>query len=389
LEQWRRGYEDYEYLYLYGKQAGRAAANAVVASVAAEGLADWETYDWENIDGAWYEYGVLPVGTAYSGNCTDPNPIDSPIFGNLPAGLPNGPTGQGSSGPSLGYEGCEGLWSPDPYAYESARIQLAEALGFAPATIPTVTGLSPSNGSIAGGTSVQISGTNFTGATAVEFGGVEAASFTVNSSTSITAVTPAGNGIVDVQVFTPAGGTSPNSSDQYDYSLVTVTGVSPTLGSDEGGNTVSITGTSFSSGATVMFGSIPAINVVVNSSTSITATAPAGSGSVNVVVSSLQGSSEANNSDIYTYEPPPTLASLSVSGGPIAGGTSVTITGTGFVSGMTVSFGSNLATNVVVASDTSLTATSPAGTSIYGGMVNVLVTTPNGTSAILSADQFN
>jgi hypothetical protein len=388
LEQWRRGYEDYEYLYLYGKQAGRAAAEKIVASVAAEGLADWETYDWENIDGAWYEYGVTPVGTAYSGNCTDPNPINSPIFGNLPAGLPNGPTGQGSSGPSLGYEGCEGLWSPDPYAYESARIQLAEALGFAPATIPTVTGLSPSNGSISGGTSVQISGTNFTGATAVEFGGVEAASFTVNSSTSITAVTPAGNGIVDVQVFTPAGGTSPNSSDQYDYSLVMVTGISPNLGSDEGGNTVSITGTSFSSGATVMFGSTPAINVVVNSSTSITATAPAGSGSVNITVSSLQGTSAANDSDIYTYEPPPTLTSLSLSSGPIAGGTSVTITGTGFVSGMTVSFGSNLATNVVVASSTSLTATSPAGTSIYGGMVNVLVTTVNGTSAILSADQF-
>ncbi len=388
LEQWRRGYEDYEYLYLYGKQAGRAAANAVVASVAAEGLADWETYDWENIDGAWYEYGVTPVGTAYSGNCTDPNPINSPIFGSLPAGLPNGPTGQGSSGPSLGYEGCEGLWSPDPYAYESARIQLAEALGFASATVPTVTGLSPTNGSVSGGTTVQISGTNFTGATAVEFGGVEAASFTVNSSTNITAVTPPGNGVVDVQVFTPAGTTSPNSSDQYDYSLVTVTGISPNLGTDEGGTPVSITGTSFASGATVMFGSIPAINVIVNSSTSITATAPAGSGSVNVIVSSLQGTSEANNSDIYTYEPPPTFATISTSGGPVAGGTSVTITGTGFVSGMTVSFGANLATNVVVASSTSLTATSPAASSAYGGMVNVLLTTVNGTSAVVSADQF-
>ena len=390
LEQWRRGYEDYEYLYLYGKQAGRAAANAVVASVAAEGLADWEGYDWENIDGAWYEYGVTPVGTAYSGNCTWPSPINSPIFGNLPAGLPNGPTGQGSSGPSLGYVGCEGLWSPDPYAYEFARLQLAEALGFAPASIPSVTGLSPSNGSPAGGTPVQISGTNFTGATAVEFGGVEAASFTVNSATSITAVTPPGTGVVDVQVFTPAGGSPPHSGDQYDYSLVTVTGVSPTVGSDEGGNPVSITGTNFSPGATVMFGSIPATNVVVNSDTNITATAPAGSGSVNVIVSSLDGTSVANNSDIYTYEPPPTLASLSLSSGPVAGGTSVTITGTGFASGGTVSvsFGANLATNVVVASDTSLTATSPAGTSIYGGMVNVQVINANGTSAIGSADQF-
>jgi hypothetical protein len=64
-------------------------------------MANWEGYDWENIDGGWYEYGVTPVGTAYSGNCTYPEAINSPIFGDLPNGLPNGPTGQGSSGPGL------------------------------------------------------------------------------------------------------------------------------------------------------------------------------------------------------------------------------------------------------------------------------------------------
>ena len=161
LEQWRRGYEDYEYLYLYGKQAGRAAAEAVVASIAAEGMADWEGYDWENIDGGWYEYGVTPVGTAYSGNCTYPNPINSPIFGNLVNGLPNGPTGQGSSGSALNYDACEALYSPDPAAYEAARLRLAQALGFAPATTPSVTGLSPSSGLNTGGTSVGIIGNEF------------------------------------------------------------------------------------------------------------------------------------------------------------------------------------------------------------------------------------
>ncbi|MGD0732196.1 MAG: glycoside hydrolase domain-containing protein [Terracidiphilus sp.] len=385
MEEMRRGYEDYEYLYLLGKKSGRAAALAFTNSIGSDGITSWGAMNWEDVDGSWYAMGLLPIADAYTGNCTDP----TPGAGGLPAGLPNGPTGAASSGPQFNYGGCPGLWSSDPGVYEAARVEMAQALGFAAASAaPSITGLSPSNGSNAGGTSVQITGTNFTGATEVQFGGVEAASFTVNSSTSITAVTPAGNGTVDVQVFTPAGGSLPNSSDQYDYSLVTVTGVSPNLGTDEGGNTVSITGTYFSSGASVMFGSTPAINVVVNSSTSITATAPAGSGSVNVTVSSLLGTSEANSSDVYSYEPPPTLASLSVSSGPIAGGTSVTITGTGFVSGMTVSFGGNLATNVVVGSSTSLTATSPAGTSMNGGIVNVLVTTVNGSSAILSADQF-
>ena len=385
MEEMRRGYEDYEYLYLLGKQSGRATAMAVANSIGSDGITSWGAMNWEDVDGSWYAMGLLPVADAYTGNCTDP----TPGAGGLPAGFTNGPTGAASSGPQFNYGGCAGLWSSDPSVYENARVEMAQALGFAPAnTTPTITGLLPSNGSTAGGTSVQISGTNFTGATEVQFGGVEAASFTVNSSTSITAVTPAGIGTVDVQVFTPAGGSLPNSSDQYTFSLVTVTGVSPNLGTDEGGNSVSITGTYFSTGATVMFGTTPAINVVVNSSTSITATAPAGSGSVNVTVSSLQGTSEVNSADVYSYEPPPTLTGLSVSSGPIAGGTSVTITGTGFVTGMTVSFGSIPATGVTVASDTSLTATSPAGTSIYGGMVNVLVTTVNGTSAISSADQF-
>jgi hypothetical protein len=389
LEQWRRGYEDYEYLYLYGKQAGRAAAESVVASVAAEGLADWENYDWENIDGAWYEYGVLPVGTAYSGNCTDPSPIDSPIFGNLPNGLPNGPTGQGSSGPALGYEGCEGLWSPDPYAYESARIELAEAIGFAPATTPSVISLSPSSGSNQGGTSVTITGTNFTGATSVEFGGVEALSFTVNSSTQITAVNPPGSGTVDVQVFGPGGVSASNPGDLFtNISPVTVTGLSPAQGLAVGGNSVNITGTDFSTGATAMFGSSPATNVVVNSSTSITATAPAGTGEVNVTVTAAQGTSAINSNDLYTYLPPPAVSGVSPSSGTIPGGTSVTISGTGFASGMTVDFGSNAATNVVVSSSTSATATSPAGSSMSGGVVDVTVTTADGTSSVNGGDEF-
>jgi hypothetical protein len=389
LEQWRRGYEDYEYLYLYGKQAGRAAAEAVVASIAAEGMADWEAYDWENIDGGWYEYGVTPVGTAYSGNCTDPNPINSPIFGDLPNGLPNGPTGQGSSGSALGYAACEGLWSPDPYAYESARVQLAEALGFAPATTPSVTGLSPSSGLNEGGTSVVISGTDFTGATAVEFGGVAASSFTINSSTRITAIAPAGNGTVTVQVFGPGGVSASNPNDLFtNVSPVTVTGLSPSQGIQVGGNSVSITGTYFSTGATVMFGSVAATNVVVNSASSITATAPAGIGEVNVTVTTSQGTSALNSSDLYTYEPPPTVTSVSPSSGPIAGGTSVTLGGTGFVSGMTVDFGSNLGTSVNVSSSTSATVTSPEGSSMSGGAVNVTVTTVDGTSPISGSDQF-
>src|SRR5262249_18493962 len=57
------------------------------------------------------------------------------------------------------------------------------------ATAPSVSLLSTSTGSTAGGDTVTITGSNFLGATRVTFGGVDAV-FTVNSDSSITATTP-------------------------------------------------------------------------------------------------------------------------------------------------------------------------------------------------------
>jgi hypothetical protein len=77
--------------------------------------------------------------------------------------------------------------------------------------VPTVTGVSPSSGAAAGGTTVTITGSGFTGATGVSFGGtlLAAGGFTVNSDIQITATSPAhAPGGVDVRVTTP-GGTSP------------------------------------------------------------------------------------------------------------------------------------------------------------------------------------
>ena len=65
------------------------------------------------------------------------------------------------------------------------------------------------------------------------------------------------------------------------------------------------------------------------------------------------------------------MSSVSPNTGPTAGGTSVTITGTNFASGATVKFGSAAATNVVVVSGTTITATTPAGSA---GAVTVTVT---------------
>ena len=78
------------------------------------------------------------------------------------------------------------------------------------------------------------------------------------------------------------------------------------------------------------------------------------------------------------------VSGLSSLSGPVAGGTSVTITGTDFTGATAVDFGTTAATSFVVNSDTQITAVIPAGT----GTVDVSVTTPSGDSATGASDQY-
>ena len=108
-------------------------------------------------------------------------------------------------------------------------------------------------------------------------------------------------------------------------------------------------------------------------------TAPAGTGTVDVTVTTPGGTSATSTYTKYTYNAPrPTVSSLTPNNGLRTGGNTVTIGGTGFTGATRVKFGYySSATNLVVVSDTQITVTAPAGT----GTVDVTVTTPGGTSA--------
>ncbi|MEI9982556.1 MAG: IPT/TIG domain-containing protein [Aliidongia sp.] len=253
--------------------------------------------------------------------------------------------------------------------------------------VTAVAGVLPAAGPLAGQNTVTIEGTALTGATAVSFGGAPAASFAVNSSTSITAVAPAGSaGTVDVVVTTPSGTSAVVAGDVYIYEgPPSITAISPAAGPLAGGTMVTITGTNLIAASQVLFGATAATQVVVNSATSITATAPAGTGTVDVTVTTPSGTSPTNSGDEFTYVPRPTVTGLSPSAGPLAGGTLVTITGTNLSGAGAVSFGSTSTLIFEVDSDTSITATAPSGAA---GKVNVTVTTPGGTSATGVADGY-
>ena len=162
----------------------------------------------------------------------------------------------------------------------------------------------------------------------------------------------------------------------------TISGIAPTTGSLNGGTAVTITGTGFSSGATVKFGGTPATNVSVVSATSITATAPAhATGTVDVVVTNADAKS-GTLAQAFTYAVPgPTISTIAPSTGPTTGGTPVTITGTGFQSGATVTFGALPATDVTVVSATSIIARTPLGPASEQLAVNVVITNPDTLNA--------
>jgi outer membrane autotransporter protein len=85
---------------------------------------------------------------------------------------------------------------------------------------------------------------------------------------------------------------------------------------------------------------------------------------------------------------PTVVTSISPTGGPAAGGTSVTITGSGFSCAKgnidAVTFGSTTAISATFVSDTEIDATSPPGT----GTVDVRVTVNGSQSAIIPGDRF-
>ena len=171
----------------------------------------------------------------------------------------------------------------------------------------------------------------------------------------------------------------------YGEPVPTVSSVSPKLGPAAGGNTVTIAGTDLTGATSVRFAATEAASFTVQSSTSITATAPPGTGAVDIVVTTPAGTSAAHAADRYTYQALPTITKISPKSGPAVGATTVTITGTEFTAAASVRFGAQAATSYKVNSATSITAVSPpAG----AGTVDVTVSNVSGTSPVTTKDRF-
>ncbi|MHC5018507.1 MAG: IPT/TIG domain-containing protein [Planctomycetota bacterium] len=259
---------------------------------------------------------------------------------------------------------------------------------------PTVTSVTPNTGSVLGGTTVTIDGSGFistaTSKPSVTFAGAAATGVTVVHAGRLVCVTPSGTaGQVNVVVTNPdaQSGTLSNGF-TYFIPSPSITSTLPTNGPVSVQHTVTINGNNFFPGVTVTMGGLPAtVNTSLLTLTRIVVTTPSGvsSGSQPVVVTNTSGS-PPTASTTYTFNPPPTYASVSPTSGSTLGGTTITITGTNFLATPTVQIGGGFLGSVTVqAGGTEIVGVTPSGTA---GSYSIIVTNPDGQSVASGAGAF-
>jgi IPT/TIG domain len=166
-----------------------------------------------------------------------------------------------------------------------------------------------------------------------------------------------------------------------------VLSLKPAEGAQSGGTKIKVKGEHLKGATVVDFGSTPVtLSKPDKSETSLSVVSPAGTGVVDIIVNTPEGSSEAVPADRFTYvSTAPTVTKISPVSGPAASQRKVTIAGTNFTGATEVHFGSISVPFTLTSSKKIKTAAPPAQ---VVGKVDVTVTTPQGTSAAGPGDQF-
>nr|WP_321508492.1 IPT/TIG domain-containing protein [uncultured Methanoregula sp.] len=282
----------------------------------------------------------------------------------------------------------------------------------APIPAPVVTGITPPTGVNTTTTAVTITGTGFNTTTGSDvrltragFTNVTLTDVSKTSTTSITGTVPAGvvSGVWNVFVVNPdkqEGSLANGFTVTAPIPAPVVTGITPPTGVNSTTTSVTITGTGFNTtvGSDVRlnragFANVTLSDVSKTSSTSLTATVPAGvvSGVWNVFVVNpdKQEGSLANGFTVTSPIPAPVVTGIAPPTGMNSTTTAVTITGTGFnttvgsdVKLNRAGFANITLSDVSKTSSTSLTATVPAG--VVSGVWNVFVVNPDKQEGSLS-----
>ncbi|MDQ0062046.1 IPT/TIG domain-containing protein [Paenibacillus harenae] len=249
--------------------------------------------------------------------------------------------------------------------------------------VPSVKSITPVSGPLEGGTTVYVNGSGFTKDSTVFFGEQQSAAVTFLSDTRVSAKSPAATAAGKVDITVVNVNQTGVLSQAFEYIVpqpepVTITSLTPNVGTTQGGDTVYITGDNLKTGATVSFGTVStSITLISSTRASVRVPASAVVGFVDVTWTNKDGMS-STLAQAYEYTPvKPTITGLSPSTGSKDGGTTVYISGTLFDASMTVSVNSVIVP-VTLVSDTRARIVTPPGPL---GIVPLTVTAANGQSA--------
>ncbi len=255
---------------------------------------------------------------------------------------------------------------------------------------PEVGALAPGYGPTTGGDVQAIAGQGFTGASRVELGGVRGTDLNRVDDGHVEVAAPAlAEGPHDVLVGNAdATDTLAGGFVAYDTARpgLAVLGVTPPRASSVGGDVVAVVGRGFDVDAVVTIGGRPTVVASRDGTHAVLALVPPGLpvGAADVVVST-RGSTVTLAGGLEVFAPV-TVASIRPTRGPAAGGTPVTITGSGFAqAGLEVRLGDLELTDVVVVDDTEITATTRPG---IQGLADVAARIPGSRGVLAGGFRF-
>jgi hypothetical protein len=214
-----------------------------------------------------------------------------------------------------------------------------------------------------------------------------------DGTAKLAGIPAAGTGGTFALTITAANGVNPAAVQNFTLTVnqaPAITSANNTTFTTGTAGTFAVTTTGFPNSTITETGALPAgVTFVDNhNGTATLAGTPAGGtvGTYPITIKAANGVAPdaTQNFTLTVAATAPAVTAVSPNTGPAAGGTPVTITGSGFTGATAVNFGTTAATGVVVVNDTTITAISPAG----AGIVDVTVTTPAGTSEASALDHF-
>lgn len=271
----------------------------------------------------------------------------------------------------MGIEGTDPD-DPGPLIPEIVAGDLPEAQDAGPADTTvelSFTSLEPDNGPTTGMTTVTLKGTGFQEGLQILFGDTKALfPFVLSDGIVNCTAPPHTSGSVDVRVLLPDGREAVMEEAFSYQGALRLDSVEPAEGSPLGGTPVTIRGAGFLGGPTFLFGGRVAVGVeVMDDETALMVTPPGETGTVSIIAVTDSGHSVLPLAFEYAPKvikpglPGFTVSSCQPASGPVKGGTTVYISGTGFSAGAWVRVGALPATDVQVLGESLIRMITPEG----------------------------